>query len=126
MRKIMVGVDDLRVNRLIMTEAARIADIEIALAEDGKQAFTTILGLVASNNAPKLIITDIHMPDGNGIELIARLKETDETKYIPILVLSTEKDFQTKIRSKQLGAAGWLAKPLTPEEIAGVIKKFVP
>jgi len=121
----MVGVDDSKINRLIYEEAAKLVAAECLLAEDGQDALNKINEVVKTGHIPTIIFTDIHMPNMNGIELIEKLKANPKTKFIPIIVLTTERDYEIKIQGKNFGAAGWITKPLSPDEIASVIKKFL-
>ncbi|MBF0301302.1 MAG: response regulator [Oligoflexia bacterium] len=125
MKKTMVGIDDSNVNREIFKEAANKLGMDVVIGNDGIDGFEKIISSIEKKKIPDIIITDINMPRMNGIDLIAKLKGNSSTKYIPILVLTTEKDDETKTKCKELGAAGWIKKPLSPEEITIVIKKFM-
>ncbi len=125
MSKLFAGIDDSKVNRTIFEETAKLLELECLTAENGVVALQKITETVENGVSPEIIVTDINMPEMDGIELIGKLKEHPKTKYIPIIVLSTESDYQIKIQSKNLGAAGWLTKPFSPEELAEVIKKFL-
>ncbi len=126
MKKIVfAGIDDSKMNRMIFEETATILQGDVIIATDGVDGYNQIISAVESNIIPDVIITDINMPNMSGIELIAKLKATTITKYIPILVLTTETDYNVKMQGKDLGAAGWITKPLDPEEIAKVILKFL-
>ncbi|HLE10721.1 MAG: hypothetical protein A2504_02580 [Bdellovibrionales bacterium RIFOXYD12_FULL_39_22] len=119
------GIDDSKMNRMIFEETATILKADVIIASDGLDGLNQIINSVEANIIPDVIITDINMPNMNGIELIAKLKSNPATKYIPILVLTTETDFNVKMQGKNLGAAGWITKPLDPEEIAKIILKFL-
>ncbi|MBF0360434.1 MAG: response regulator [Oligoflexia bacterium] len=125
MKKIMIGVDDSNVNREIFKEAANKLGMDVIIGNDGKDGLEKIMSTINKQKIPDIIITDINMPNMNGVELIAKLKENVVTKYIPVLILTTEKDNETKNKCRSLGAAGWINKPLSPEEIVVVIKKFL-
>ena len=126
MKKIVLaGIDDSKMNRMIFEETAVLLEADVIIGEDGIDGYDKIMKGVKEGKTPDVIITDINMPNMNGIELIAKLKETIETKYIPILVLTTETDYNIKIQGKDLGAAGWITKPLDPNEIARIVEKFL-
>lgn len=125
MKKLIVGVDDSMINRVLMEEVAKILDTDVITSEDGAKAFDAIVKSVEEGRVPDIIITDIHMPNVSGLDLIKKLKADSRTKYIPIFALTTETDFKKKQLGKDLGASGWLQKPLSPTEVANVIKMFL-
>ncbi len=71
-----------------------------------------------------LIITDVNMPDMDGITLISRVKET-EFKFVPILVLTTEAEKSAIEKGRAAGVSGWLLKPLQAEQLLWAVKKVV-
>lgn len=125
MKKILVAIDDSLVNREIFKEAARQLDMDLICAENGQVGYDKVCSSIIDGNTPNMVITDIHMPVMNGVEFIKKLKTGYNTRYIPIVVLTTEKDEETKTQCKNLGATGWINKPLTPGQIVAVVKKFV-
>jgi len=70
-----------------------------------------------------LIITDINMPDINGLELISFVKGHPEYKDIPLIVVSTEKSEEDKRRGLALGASGYIVKPFKGDELKELVKK---
>ena len=72
-----------------------------------------------------LLITDLHMPRMNGIALIQKLRNSSLYKYLPILVLTTESQFEQKMEAKRAGATGWLVKPFTPEKLMAIIRRVI-
>lgn len=125
MKKTLAGIDDSKVNQAIFEEAARLLDINAVIAEDGQDGFDKIMKSINEGMKPNIIVTDINMPKMNGLELIKKLKENQSTKYIPILVLTTEKDEELKSQARKLGAAGWITKPLSADEVGNIAKKFL-
>ena len=124
-KKLIVGIDDSQLNRFIFEEVAKILEVDIITASDGDEGVEKIFKSCNDDRPPTLIITDINMPNVSGIEVIKTLKENNDSKYIPILVLTTESDYDLQIKGKELGAAGWLQKPLDADEVALIIKKFL-
>jgi two-component system chemotaxis response regulator CheY len=125
MKSLLVGIDDSRINQVIFEEAAKFLDMDVIVAEDGVDGFDKINNTVNEGRVPTVIITDINMPNMNGLELIEKLKANMPTRFIPILVLSTERDYSMKVQGKNLGAAGWITKPMSPEDVANIVKKFL-
>lgn len=72
----------------------------------------------------RLILTDINMPEMNGLELICKVKE-GYFKFVPILVMTTESEESTIRKGKEAGASGWLLKPFNPEQLLLAIKRLV-
>jgi two-component system chemotaxis response regulator CheY len=87
-------------------------------AEDGVQG----LAMVASNSDIALIISDVNMPNMNGIDFIKNLK--DKGISIPVVMLTTEGAADLIEKAKGYGAKGWMVKPFKPEQIIAVAKKL--
>jgi len=68
-----------------------------------------------------LIITDINMPDINGLELIGYVKSNPTYRNIPLIIVSTEKSEEDKKRGLALGAIGYVVKPFTKEELREMV-----
>ena len=120
----MVGVDDSKVNQIIFEETAKLLDADVIIGVNGKDGLNKIKASAQNGRIPNIIITDINMPEMNGVELIRNIKMDEKLKYIPVLVLSTETDASISSAVKEYGAAGWMKKPLAPEEIVKVVKRF--
>jgi len=69
-----------------------------------------------------LIVTDINMPDINGLELIGFVKSNPAYKDIPLVIVSTEKSDEDKKRGMALGASGYVVKPFTKDELMTAVK----
>jgi two-component system chemotaxis response regulator CheY len=72
-----------------------------------------------------MVITDLNMPDMDGIELIKKLRAMPDYRFTPIIMLTTESQELKKQEGRQAGASGWIVKPFSPEQLLGVVKKFV-
>jgi two-component system chemotaxis response regulator CheY len=81
-------------------------------ASDGKQALA-----IMETNRVDLVLTDINMPNMNGLDLIARIKENHTLASIPVVVVSTEGSEKKMVEAMSLGAVGYVKKPFVPEEI---------
>ncbi|KKK82730.1 hypothetical protein LCGC14_2800470 [marine sediment metagenome] len=119
-------------NILIVDDSSTLrASVEFTLTEAGYdviQAGDGQEGLQALDGVDKdqlgMIITDINMPNMDGITFINEVKKTD-FKFVPILVLTTESQDSKKIEGKSAGASGWLVKPFKPEQLIAVVSKFL-
>jgi two-component system chemotaxis response regulator CheY len=94
----------------------------VETANDGVQA----LGKLKSGTRPDLIITDINMPNMDGLELIRNVKLLPGFRFTPILTLTTESQAAKRDEAKKLGATGWLVKPISGPDLVKVIKQVLP
>lgn len=101
--------------------------IRFTLEEEGYQVEEAVNGLDGTGKLdafkPELIITDIHMPEMNGIEFIEKTRQNDSFKFTPIIVLTTESEKAMQDKGKKAGATAWLVKPFTPEVLLETVKK---
>ncbi len=72
-----------------------------------------------------LIVTDINMPDINGLELIGYVKSNPTYSAIPLIIVSTEKTEEDKKRGMALGAAGYIVKPFKKEELVSLVMQVL-
>ncbi|MCK5706359.1 MAG: response regulator [Candidatus Aureabacteria bacterium] len=102
--------------------------LELKLKEDGFECFsctTTKEGIKAAKTfMPDLILMDIMMPNVNGLEATEILKSSEETKHIPILILSAKSMEEDQEKARELGADGFLSKPILPQKLLVKIRKF--
>ncbi len=97
------------------------AGYEVLSAQDGQEALDK-----APAFSPHLVITDLNMPNLNGIELVKNLRGMTNFRFTPILVLTTEGQDEKKQAGKAAGATGWLVKPFKPEKLLAVVGKVLP
>ena len=91
---------------------------DVLLADDGVNALSALTGETVD-----LIITDINMPNMNGIELVEKLRADPRFRATQILILTTESDDGLKQRGRAAGATGWIVKPFVPEKLLKVVDK---
>ena len=72
-----------------------------------------------------LIITDINMPDINGLELISFVRNNPEYAHIPLIVVTTERAERDREKGLALGADEYLVKPINPEELQELVRKYL-
>jgi len=94
-------------------------DIEIVEASSGFEALK-----VLPHHKLDAILTDINMPDINGLELVSFIKNHPGYKGIPILVISTESSEEDRRRAEALGAEEYLVKPFAPEELLSKLRRL--
>jgi two-component system chemotaxis response regulator CheY len=72
-----------------------------------------------------LIVTDINMPDINGLELVSFMRRTPQHQKTPLIVISTEASVREKDRALALGADAFVSKPFGPEELGAEVERLV-
>ena len=115
-----LAVDDSASMRVLVNHVLESAGYEVVLAEDGVEALD-----YARNHSVDLVLTDINMPNLDGIGLIKELRNLPHYKYVPLLVLTTESGQEKKLEGKSAGATGWIVKPFDPEQLVSTISKVI-
>jgi two-component system chemotaxis response regulator CheY len=72
-----------------------------------------------------LVLTDVNMPNMDGIALVRELRQLEAYKYTPILMLTTETAGDRKMAGRSAGATGWVVKPFNPDKLLATIKKVI-
>lgn len=120
---VLVVDDDDNICRTVGSFLA-MEDFEVRLAANGTQAYS-----LALQEVPDIIITDYNMPEGPGNYLLGRLKTTDKTKNIPVIVLTGEGGYQNHGLERQMmgqfGAAAFLKKPINFKEILSTVQRLL-
>lgn len=119
-QKRILTVDDAESVRSLVSRTLGGAGYDIVEAVDGEDALEKISGDV------NLVITDINMPGMSGLELLLRLRERPDTKFLPVLVLTTESQFELRQRALAAGATGWIVKPFAPASLVALVRRFLP
>ncbi len=117
-------IDDSKTILLGLKKILTLAGYKVELAENGKNAISKINDLKKQNIKPQLIICDLHMPVMDGMIFLKHLKNDDELKNIPTLILTVESDIDIIQEAKELGASGWILKPIKENMLLDMIKKF--
>lgn len=108
-------VDDSAAIRKILQRVLRQTDIPIGKvheAGDGVEALSTLQAEKIS-----LVLSDINMPNMDGLQLLAQIKGNEQWKNIPVVMITTEGGQNKVMEAVQLGASGYLRKPFTAEQI---------
>ena len=108
-------VDDSRMVRKIISVSLKGENFKLYEASSGLEALDKLM-----ETNIDLIFTDINMPNMDGLEFIKRCKDDDMFKHIPIIVITTEDGVEDRERALQLGAAGFVSKPLDRESIINI------
>jgi two-component system chemotaxis response regulator CheY len=120
-KKVLI-VDDSTMVRQMVTFTLTEAGFGVVQAENGQDA----LNKLGSGETVDLIVTDLNMPIMDGITFIAHARALASTKYVPILMLTTESQPEMKQKGKAAGATGWIVKPFDPPKLLGVIARVLP
>ncbi len=120
MGKRVLIVDDSVSMRQMVSFTLRDAGYEIVEATNGRDALNKINGVKID-----MVITDLNMPEMDGIEFIRQLRARAEMRFTPVVMLTTESQEAKKQEGKRAGASGWIVKPFTPEQLIGVVRRFV-
>ncbi|MCP3890389.1 MAG: response regulator [Desulfobulbaceae bacterium] len=113
-------VDDSASVRQMVSLTLRGAGYTVIEAVDGQD------GVAKLGTADiSMVITDLNMPKLDGIGLIKKVRANPKTKFIPVIMLTTESQAEKKQAGKAAGATGWIVKPFKPEQLLGVVKKVL-
>lgn len=121
MSKTIVTVDDSPTMRRMVAFALRSTGHTVLEAPDGVAALA-----LARSRALDLVITDVNMPNMDGLNLTRQLRALPTYSRTPILLLTTESDPDMKSKGRAAGATGWIVKPFEPEQLLAVVSKVLP
>jgi two-component system chemotaxis response regulator CheY len=118
--KRILSVDDSASIRQMVGFTLRGAGYEVAEAIDGRDG-------LAKAGAQKfdLIVTDLNMPNMDGIQMIAAIRKLPGCAFIPILMLTTESQAEKKDAGRRAGATGWIVKPFNAGQLIAVAQKLI-
>jgi len=113
-------VDDSPSMREMIRFTLKSAGYHVIAAADGVEAME-----YANKSQANLVVTDINMPNMDGITLIKELRKLESYKFTPILTLTTEGGDDLKQDGKDAGATGWIVKPFDPDSLLKVVKRVL-
>ena len=119
MAKVILTVDDSASVRQMVKFTLVDAGYTVIEAVDGQDALAKLTTPV------NLVITDLNMPNLDGIGLIRRLRANPACKGIPIIMLTTESQDARKQEGKAAGATGWIVKPFATQQLLAVVKRVL-
>ena len=118
-KKILI-VDDSRTIRQQVSFTLSKGGFTVVEAEDGQDGVAKL----GANADVALIISDVNMPNMNGIEMVEAIKAAGKNVGIPIIMLTTEGSGELIERAKAAGAKGWLVKPFKPDQLIAAVNKL--
>jgi two-component system, chemotaxis family, chemotaxis protein CheY len=120
MAKTIMTADDSASVRQMVSFTLKDAGYEVTEAVDGKDALNKLNGSTVN-----MLITDLNMPNMDGIELIREVRGQQQYRFMPIIMLTTESQDSKKQEGRSAGATGWIVKPFKPEQLVAVVKKVL-
>ena len=117
MSKKVMTVDDSSVVRQILKKTLTGAGYEVTEAVDGVDALEKL-----TNGPVDMVVTDLNMPNMDGVELIRNLRRQPGNRFLPIVMLTTESQQHIKEEGKMAGASGWIVKPFRPEQLLAIVR----
>lgn len=114
-------VDDAKTIRQQVNFTLKKGGYDVVEAEDGIDGINKL----KENRDIALIVSDINMPNLNGLEMVKQINEDPNLPHPPILILTTEGASEYVAQAKAAGAKGWIIKPFKPESLIEAIKKLI-
>ncbi|MBI4404492.1 MAG: response regulator [Deltaproteobacteria bacterium] len=120
--RILIVDDMLTMRKIVQKILTDLGFTNITAAEDGQKAWEKITGTVNSALPYQLIISDVNMPNLNGMELLKKVKTIDQMKPVPFIFLSAEGEKKIVVEAIQSGATTYILKPFTPQSFSEKLK----
>lgn len=120
MAKTILVVDDSASLRQVVGIALRSAGYDVIEGCDGRDALARLTG-----QKVHLIISDVNMPNLDGISFVKEVKKLPNYRFTPVVMLTTESQDEKKRQGQEAGAKAWVVKPFKPEALLGVVQKLV-
>jgi two-component system chemotaxis response regulator CheY len=113
-------VDDSTSMRQMVRAALEVDGYQIQEAQNGEEALA-----VLDAEPVDLVISDLYMPQMDGLALLRSIRERSEHRFTPVLLLTTESGEEMKRRGRASGATGWLVKPFQPEQLRQIVARVL-
>jgi two-component system chemotaxis response regulator CheY len=115
-------LDDSAAMVMTLAQILSKAGYEVVTGSNGKEGICEL----TNGLKPAVILTDLNMPEMDGIEFIKEARKSAAAKFTPIIVLSGESDGRKRDEARAAGASGWLTKPPQPNQLLYVVKQLLP
>lgn len=119
-KKILIAEDSPTMRSLIVSTIAAMGEFETVEAANGFEALR-----ILPREKVDLIITDINMPDINGLELVSFIRNNENYRATPLLIISTEGSERDREKGLALGANAYLVKPFVPQQLQELVRKYL-
>jgi two-component system chemotaxis response regulator CheY len=120
MAKTIMIVDDSLSIRQVVGIALKQAGYDVIEGVDGSDALAKLHGQKIN-----LVISDVNMPNMDGISFVRELKQRPAYKFTPVIMLTTESQEEKKLQGQAAGAKAWMVKPFKPEQLLNAVQKLV-
>lgn len=120
MAKTVMIVDDSSSMRQLVRMSLTGAGHQVIEASDGQDALNKLTGQKVN-----LIISDVNMPNLDGIGLVKAIKARPEYRFTPIIMLTTESEQSKKAEGQAAGAKAWIVKPFQPQQLLAAVEKLM-
>lgn len=115
-----LAVDDSASMRQMVSFTLKSAGFDVTEASDGVEALQ-----VAKSNSFDVVISDVNMPNMDGLSLVKELRALSNYRFTPILMLTTESSSDKKQAGRSAGATGWIVKPFNPDQLLATVNKVI-
>ncbi|RII28336.1 MAG: two-component system response regulator [Geobacter sp.] len=120
MSRTILAVDDSASVRMMLSFTLKESGYRVIEAADGRDGLAML-----KNQAVDMVITDLNMPNLDGIGLIRGIRENPTTRFTPVIMLTTESQDIRKNDARAAGATGWITKPFGPEQLLAAVRKVI-
>ncbi|NOH80483.1 response regulator [Vibrio sp. RE86] len=120
MQKTIMVVDDSESLRQVVNIALSGAGYRVIEAKDGVDGLEKLDG-----GKVHLVISDVNMPNMNGIDFVKQLKTLPKYKFTPVIMLTTESQQYLMDEGRKAGAKAWMVKPFRPEQMLDAVNKLL-
>ncbi len=120
MSKVILVVDDSETIRYVVASTLREHGFTVLEAEDGCDALKHCDG-----QKIHLVISDLNMPNMDGISFVGEMKQLPNYKFTPVIILTTETCAEKKNRGKAAGATAWIVKPFDANRVLAAVNKLI-
>lgn len=120
MAKTIMIVDDSTTLRQVVSIALKGAGYDVIEGVDGKDALAKLTG-----QKVHLVVSDVNMPNMDGITFVKELKKLPAYKFTPVIMLTTEAGEDKKASGQAAGAKAWVVKPFKPDQMLNAVSKLI-
>ena len=115
-------IDDSVTMVMSLARILKKAGYAVESSANGKEGLSKIL----AGFIPSLILTDLNMPEMDGVAFIKAVRKNPPTRFTPVIVLTTDAGTKKREEARAAGASGWLTKPTEPAELLAALQQFTP
>lgn len=120
MYKTILAVDDSASIRMMLSFTLKEHGYRVIEAKDGRDGLAKL-----QLEKVDMVITDLNMPNMDGIGLIQGVRQNPSSRFTPVIMLTTESHDIRKSEARAAGATGWITKPFQPEQLLAVVRRVI-